>query len=192
MDIRLFLIVLAFMTVFTIGVVRHKPIDAKFSLKPANEIVIEATEEDLKLAAKIELLLLLGQEKWQEDRYETTMYGPNDCDKKPDHPLYRITASGKKVREKITVAASPTIPFGTLVMIDGFSGNVYVIEDRGGSIEKGKGKWPDLDKIDIFVEDEAEAIEFGRKQKIAYMLYPENQTEEIRRAFQKYLKLNHL
>lgn len=54
----------------------------------------------------------------------------------------RATASGVMPTEGRTIAADPSIPFGTKIMIDGI---VYTVEDRGGQI---KGN-----HIDIFVQD---------------------------------------
>ena len=69
-----------------------------------------------------------------------------------------ITASGTKATEGRTVAVDPnTIPYGTELLIDG---NVYVAEDCGGAI---KGN-----KIDIYFNDHADALNYGVKNIEVY------------------------
>jgi 3D (Asp-Asp-Asp) domain-containing protein len=65
-----------------------------------------------------------------------------------------ITATGTKPTPGRTVAADPSIlPYGTELIIDGVPG--YVVEDCGGDIRGAR--------LDIFVEDYATAINFGRR-----------------------------
>jgi 3D (Asp-Asp-Asp) domain-containing protein len=64
-----------------------------------------------------------------------------------------ITASGVKVKEKITLACPPAYPFGTKIKIEGVG--TLVCEDRGGAI---KGN-----HFDIYVETKKEAFAFGRR-----------------------------
>ena len=61
-----------------------------------------------------------------------------------------ITASGKKATAGRTVAASSKFAMGTKLNING---HIYTVEDRGGAI---KGN-----KIDIFVNTHAEALQWG-------------------------------
>jgi 3D (Asp-Asp-Asp) domain-containing protein len=64
------------------------------------------------------------------------------------------TATGTKPTPGRTVAADPSIlPYGTELIIDGVPG--YVVEDCGGDIRGAR--------LDIFVEDYATAINFGRR-----------------------------
>lgn len=64
-----------------------------------------------------------------------------------------ITASGKKVTPKRTLACPKNYAFGTKVYIEGMG--EYTCEDRGGAI---KGN-----KFDIYVVTKAEAFSFGRR-----------------------------
>jgi 3D (Asp-Asp-Asp) domain-containing protein len=64
-----------------------------------------------------------------------------------------ITASGKKVTAKRTLACPKQYAFGTKVYIKGLG--EYSCEDRGGAI---KGS-----KFDIYVETKKEAFAFGRR-----------------------------
>lgn len=70
-----------------------------------------------------------------------------------------ITASGIKATEGRTIAADH-LPFGTKVEIDG---HTYTVEDRFG------GGY--TNKIDVYFENYADAIEFGRQQKIVRVYY---------------------
>ncbi|MGO4886468.1 3D domain-containing protein [Anaerobacillus sp. MEB173] len=91
------------------------------------------------------------------DIYEVTAYtaGPESTGKTPDHPAYRITASGEYVKEKDTLACPPELPFGTKVYIP-YLNETFTCKDRGGAI---KGK-----TLDIYMEQLDDALEFGRKQ----------------------------
>ena len=61
-----------------------------------------------------------------------------------------ITASGVKATAGRTIAAPPEYPFGQEIEIDG---NIYVVEDRGGSI---KGN-----RFDVYVDSHQEAVNLG-------------------------------
>jgi len=61
-----------------------------------------------------------------------------------------ITASGAKATAGRTIAAPPEFYFGQEIEIDG---NIYVVEDRGGSI---KGN-----RFDIYVDSHQEAVNLG-------------------------------
>lgn len=63
-----------------------------------------------------------------------------------------ITASGERVQEGRTIAADPSIPFGTEVYIPSLGGS-YIVEDRGGAIRG--------DRLDLYIEDLGHALEFG-------------------------------
>lgn len=78
-----------------------------------------------------------------------------------------ITANGNKTQEWYTIAADPSIPFGTEIYIPYFADKpnrgIFVVEDRGGSITTGK--------LDIYFGDPAvddtalsRALEFGRRE----------------------------
>jgi len=71
-----------------------------------------------------------------------------------------ITASGKKVKEKHTLACPPQYKFGTKIHIEGMG--IYECEDRGGAI---KGN-----KFDIYMKTKQEAFSFGRRNLQAYLV----------------------
>ncbi|TSC95420.1 MAG: hypothetical protein Athens101410_551 [Parcubacteria group bacterium Athens1014_10] len=103
------------------------------------------------------------EDKWVEKECEVTMYTLKECGKSPKHPFYGITASGAKVLEGRTIAASPEIPFETEIKISGFE-NSFVVEDRGGMIKTYRGRWPGALKIDIYTKDKDGALEWGRQK----------------------------
>lgn len=73
---------------------------------------------------------------------------PDECGKGDG-----ITASGYKATEGVTVAADH-LPFGTIIEMDG---NMYIVADRfGGGYDN---------KIDIFMQDQERALQFGRQVK---------------------------
>lgn len=71
---------------------------------------------------------------------------------RPDGIVY--TASGEVATAGVTIAADWTIyPPGTVVEIEGMG--TYIVHDKGGAI---KGQ-----RIDIYFEDHAAALDFGRQ-----------------------------
>lgn len=78
--------------------------------------------------------------------YRLTFYCPCEicCEK---YAYSGKTASGNKPVAGVTVAADPSIPFGTRLLIDGHE---YIVHDRGGAI---KGN-----HIDIYCNTHAEAL----------------------------------
>lgn len=65
-----------------------------------------------------------------------------------------ITATGTKATAGRTIAVDPSfIPYGTEIII---AGNTYIAEDCGGAV-KGNNR------VDIFFDTHAEALQFGRQ-----------------------------
>lgn len=93
---------------------------------------------------------------------ECTAYtaGYESTGKTPEHPAYGITASGRKVSKGMIAADTSVLPFGTKVWIDGLG--VFVVEDTGGDIIGNR--------IDIYMDDLDEAINFGRQQRRVIVL----------------------
>lgn len=77
----------------------------------------------------------------------------------PDSPYYGMTASGAYVTPWYTVAAGPSIPFGTRIYIPYFkdypNGGIFVVQDRGGAVGDGN--------LDIYMESTSDAWNFGRR-----------------------------
>lgn len=91
------------------------------------------------------------------ETYEVTAYtaGPESTGKRPGDRGYGITASGKRVQAKRTIACPPSLPFGTRVYIPEMN-RTYVCEDRGSAI---KGK-----RLDVYITSRSKAMDFGRRR----------------------------
>jgi len=92
------------------------------------------------------------------------------CAKLPSHPEYGITASGKRVQERHTVAVDPkVIPLGTRLYLQfpepyaDMSGE-YTAEDTGSGV---KGK-----HIDVYLGESVtdECMQFGVRQGVVWVL----------------------
>lgn len=77
--------------------------------------------------------------------------GIESTGKTSSDPAYKITASGKKVKEGVTLACPKQYSFGTIVMIKGIGERIC--SDRGGSIYG--------EHFDLYVNDYDTAIKFG-------------------------------
>lgn len=83
--------------------------------------------------------------------------GYESTGKSPGHPAYGITASGATVKENHTIAVDPkVIPLGSLVFIEGIG--IRRAEDTGSAIKGAK--------IDVYIPQVREAIEFGVKRDV--------------------------
>lgn len=69
------------------------------------------------------------------------------------------TATGEIAEAGRTIAVDPNvIPYGTEVIIDG---NTYIATDRGGAIKDNR--------IDVYMDDHYEALEFGVQYATVYV-----------------------
>ena len=95
------------------------------------------------------------EEKSDWQPFEVTAYtaGYESTGKRPGDPYYGITASGEPVKEGVTVACPPSMPFGTKLEIE--SVGQRICQDRGGAITEGR--------LDVYFDDLKDALEFGRK-----------------------------
>jgi 3D (Asp-Asp-Asp) domain-containing protein len=89
--------------------------------------------------------------------WEATAYAPLDPDA-VEGVCYagdpNITASGLPIEPGISVAAGPSVPFGTWLWIEGLGWRR--VDDRGGAIRDGS--------IDICMITREDAIRFGRRK----------------------------
>ena len=93
-----------------------------------------------------------------------TMYSPEDSCHFPA-PFHRgcLTASGSIATAGRTIACPERYKFGTKVEIEG---HVYTCEDRTASwVQDRNGP-----TIDVFTESHKEAIRWGRRKQIIYIL----------------------
>lgn len=97
--------------------------------------------------------------------------GYESTGKTPSHPAYGITSSGTRVKENLTIAVDPeVIPMGSLVYIEGIG--IRRAEDTGSAI---KGS-----RIDVYIPDLKEALEFGVKKNVkVYVLGEKNRPVRI-------------
>jgi 3D (Asp-Asp-Asp) domain-containing protein len=89
-------------------------------------------------------------------RMEVTAYCP--CPKCCGENAQGITASGHDVsynNSHFVAADTDVLPFGTKLMIPGYSGNTVEVIDRGGAI---KGN-----RLDVFFPTHEEALQWGRQ-----------------------------
>lgn len=77
------------------------------------------------------------------------------CDAPNEH-----TASGVRPTPRYTVAADPSIPFGTVLHIEGVGRRV--VQDRGSAITGPK--------VDLFMDSCDEARSWGRQRRRVYVL----------------------
>ncbi len=100
---------------------------------------------------------------WDITEAEVTMYAPLDPAAVDGWDYCgdpNITASGARVEIGVTVAAGPSIPFGTVVLVQGMG--MFEVQDRGGLIRDGC--------LDIAVSSRKMALAWGRQQvKVAYL-----------------------
>lgn len=150
--------------------------EMKEQFEESNKIKIEIDHERVK--ANQEKAKELRQKELKEsefqyyidngkkDYYELTSYtnGYESTQKKKGQKGYGITASGEKTKENHTIACPKRFDFGTKIYIPSLD-NVYTCLDWGGAI---KGK-----KLDVFIKDLDEAIEFGRKKNVEVYIVEE-------------------
>ena len=86
--------------------------------------------------------------------------GPGCTGKSPGHPLYGITASGRRVEHGIVAVDPRVIPLGTRLYVEGYG--FALAADTGGAIRGYK--------IDLFMYDLADAIRFGRRDITVFIL----------------------
>ena len=95
-------------------------------------------------------------------RMEATAYTAGYCctGKHPDDPWYGITASGRRVEHGIVAVDRDVIPLGTRLFVEGYG--FAIAADVGGAIRGYK--------IDLFMYDLADAIQFGRRHLYVWIL----------------------
>lgn len=82
------------------------------------------------------------------------------CGKRPGDKYYGITASGTKARPGVVAVDPSVIPLGTKLYIKGYG--FAIAEDTGGAI---KGN-----RIDLFMENRKNALDYGMQKVKVYIL----------------------
>lgn len=109
---------------------------------------VNSLEEQISKKKKKKEVTLASRESWQT--FKATYYdaGFQSTGKRPGHPAYGITKSGRKVKEGVTIAVDPNvIPLGTWIYVKYPDGRIEKrrADDTGGLV---KGR-----HIDIYVPD---------------------------------------
>ena len=96
-------------------------------------------------------------DSWEVVRKQVTAYAPLDP-QAVEGMCYEgnpyITASGETTQPGVTIAASPSIPYGTRVYIPGFGWGE--VQDRGGMIT--------TDRLDVALASRSDSFRWGRQQ----------------------------
>ena len=95
------------------------------------------------------------------ENYVVTAYSLDECGKTKNHPLYGVTASGRKLTGadayKVVAVDNHRIKFGTRMIIHAPSGPIYAVAaDTGGDIQGNR--------LDLFVADQDKALAWGVKK----------------------------
>lgn len=153
----------------------HEQSEMKEDLK---EIEVKINESEVRLRQRFDREIegineQIERIKQMKDKYKNnyvysfdgvvTAYtaGYESTQKRKGHPLYGVTASGTKAKQGRTIAMDKTIPFGTLVKIEGFD-EIFRVEDRGSKI---KGN-----KVDVYFENVEDAIKFGKQKRKIFII----------------------
>lgn len=113
-----------------------------------------------------ELPALMSIDKILDFNLTAYTSGPESTGKAPGQPGFGVTATGTQATEGRTIAVDPrVIPYGTKVYIEGVG--IRVAEDTGGAIK--------TNRIDVYMEDLQQALEFGVKKNVrVYILSSPN------------------
>ncbi|SDB98681.1 3D (Asp-Asp-Asp) domain-containing protein [Paenibacillus sp. UNCCL117] len=138
-----------------------------------------ASPDRLSIGMKLDIPVREPALQWADGRTNTvkqvlsttlTAYtaGVESTGKSPSHPQYGITYSGSKAEEGRTIAVDPKIiPIGTTVFIDGIG--IRKAEDTGSAIRGAR--------IDVFMQDVNEALQFGVKKNVKVYVLSSDQTD---------------
>lgn len=147
-------------TLQTQNTVQETPAETKVEEEPKVE---ETVKEETTVVQQVEQIPVsrgVSERKEEEGwiKFTATYYCPcSKCCGKND----RITASGARATQGVTVAMPKGYALGSKVLLKDTKGNVlnggnpYIVQDRGGAIQGNR--------IDIFVDSHQEALRLGRK-----------------------------
>lgn len=128
---------------------------------------VQAESDDTLVLVAFEGNLIPATEAKQ---MKATAYtaGYESTGKHRGHPAFGITYSGTRVQEGRTIAVDPeVIPIGTWVYIEDMG--LYRAEDTGGKI---KGS-----RIDIYMQNVDEALEFGVQEVNVYLIETDHEKQ---------------
>ncbi|HEY8911011.1 MAG TPA: 3D domain-containing protein [Desulfosporosinus sp.] len=126
-----------------VAAIKYTPIsDIPSPLRPASAPLVAITRQVSRgePAQKIESRMM-----------RVTAY--TGCDKGMNGK--NVTANGEKALEGQTLAADPSIPFGTQIYIPAL-GKTFTVTDRGGAITGNR--------LDMYMDSQIDALEFGNRE----------------------------
>jgi len=91
---------------------------------------------------------------------EATAYTSASAGRRPDDPLFGVTASGMRAQVGVVAVDTNVIPFHTRMYIEGYG--FAVAGDRGGAIRGYK--------VDLYFNTREETIQFGRRNLRVWIL----------------------
>ena len=158
--------------------VGKKFIEENVITNPVNKVVKEGTKEEIKVEevkevkkeeepkiieepVKEETTKEVEQVKETSESSEVSNLGTHMVVESTSYCQGSVTATGTQARWGVIAVDPNVIPFGTKVYIPQFD-KVFIAEDTGGAI---KGN-----KIDIFMENSDDAINWGRRNIDIYIL----------------------
>ena len=158
--------------------VGKKVIEENVITNPVNKVVKEGTKEEIKVEevkevkkeeepkiieepVKEETTKEVEQVKETSESSEVSNLGTHMVVESTSYCQGSVTATGTQARWGVIAVDPNVIPFGTKVYIPQFD-KVFIAEDTGGAI---KGN-----KIDIFMENSDDAINWGRRNIDIYIL----------------------
>jgi len=131
-----------------------KPVHSAIAVKVVAAAPVELLHDAVPAAALIAPVSV--EHKVRTLRMEVTAYCP--CKKCCGENAQGITASGHEIsynESRFVAADTDKLPFGTKLMIPGYSNAPVEVIDRGGAI---KGH-----KLDVFFPTHEEALQWGRQ-----------------------------
>lgn len=131
-------------------------VEEKITKKPVEEVIEKGTKKN---TIKTEKGIFVINKKIN---MRSTAYtaGPESTGKRPGDKGYGITASGMKAQRGVVAVDTKVIPFGTKLYIEGYG---YAVAGDTGSAIKGN-------KIDVFLDRERDAINYGVRNVNVYVL----------------------
>lgn len=139
-------------------------------IKPGRhlEVLSQWPEQRVRLGEESSSAENVSGERPGGQPYEVTAYSHNCTLPIHGHDkVARRAANGRWPIADVTIAADPSIPFGTELLIEGLG--FRTVGDRGSAI---KGR-----RVDVFVDSCAEALKFGRRWLRVYPVPPETSKE---------------
>ena len=134
-------------------------------------VTTPATDEIVEVGNKFQLGAVIPRDQLQAKAsivMNATAYdaGFESCGKYPGDPAYGITATGMQACYGVVAVDPNVIPLGTKLYVTSPDGSIVygcaIAADTGGAIRGNK--------IDLFYNSRSEALQFGRRSMVVYIL----------------------